>query len=64
MEKIITTNTVKLTDDQRKEVRAWVTDCVWSDDDIEETLDGMSDYQLVTAVNYHYAGGWEAFQVK
>jgi hypothetical protein len=43
-----------------EQARVWVSECVWGDLEPEDTA-SLSDAQIHTGINRHYAGGWAQF---
>lgn len=48
----------KITSEQLSAARNWIADCEWKDND---TLDDLTNHEIVRGINRHYVGGWKAF---
>ena len=49
-------NLAALSPEVLADMRGWIADCAWPDLDPEEVAE-LTDYQVVRAINRHYAGG-------
>lgn len=58
-ENMITVNGYKLSAKDIEEMRDWIADCDWVED--QEYLDELSDSEIVRGVEKTFCGGIEAF---
>lgn len=49
-----------LTNEQLKQAREWISECVWGDLD-ELDIDNLSDEQIILGIKRHFSGGIPAF---
>ena len=40
----------------------WFLDCSWADEPDEDELNALSDVDLISALDRHFSGGYEAFK--
>lgn len=49
-----------VTADEIRQMREWITDCVWADLD-EDSAAELSDSEVIAGIQRHYCGGLNQF---
>lgn len=55
-------NTLKLTQEEIEEAKAWINDCQWRDIGVYLDVEDLSNEEIERGIDKHFNGGLEEFK--